>query len=369
MSPYVPMKYPEKEGSQMGPDGTVPVASISSRDMNLRDLPPMMTARAQVLHPNGFEVVELRTDSRHLLSFFEKNWRKAPEEVPVTSRIYALEKGPEFYGYGKGMSGRRWYCEETASLVVFDCTSYTTVKVSVRGLLSQVRTGPTMWLHGTPVSLRMGDRDFGLLLLGCSGGGKTTLTSRLRRMHTDAVQVVNDDWGAVCTESGSARFTGESRLHMKYMSVGTLRPDLKVSPRTHPSEHYSREHNPVSRLLITPAEVFGPTGVRDRTPIDLIVLVRREAGVAEGVRVLDPERAVSVLRRGEYSRYYGRREEFFNGSLFNLTEKDMDRNSYGHMRLFDKFPVVELGNVQRPEVVTGHLLDFCRRFSGKPAFL
>jgi len=170
--------------------------------------------------------------------------------------------------------------------------------------------------------------------------------------------MTNDDWGAVSLASRTTCHTGEQFLHMKYLSVATLRPELRVNPNSHTSEHFSGDpYDPVARLLISPYEVFGSAGLAPTNTIDLVVVLRRAAGVRPGLRALGPD-PTSMVEAGEYSEYYEGVERFMNGSLILASQEDVAQHRKHYDELFARLPAVELANVESADSVADRLLNY-----------
>ena len=315
--------------------------------------------KARISHPNGAAVISLKTDSPHLRKFFTQNWAQADLSEPVDAEIIALRGDSAHYGLDSSLDGVRSYYRNQQKILFLAHEAYANLKITVRGLCSQLAVPDVLWMHGCSLAIDMGAGDEGLMLLGRSGGGKTTITATLRQMlGKNKVRVINDDWGAVSMSDGRCMYTGENALHMKYISVNAHDPTICPSPSSFPSEHFSADPtDPLPRMLIKRSRVFGPEGIADSCQLAAIVLLRRAAGIRPGIGSLDND-AVRTIEEGEYSEYYDSTEQFFNGSLFTAEARDLARHRSLYGDLLNLIKVVELGNVELPETVAGKLLRY-----------
>jgi energy-coupling factor transporter ATP-binding protein EcfA2 len=240
----------------------------------------------------------------------------------------------------------------------FGNESYANLKVTTRGLVSSLMIPGVVWLHGCALTIDVEGERRSVMLIGRSGAGKTTLTAALRARLPGAVKIVNDDWGALSLLSGTITYTGEQRLHMKYMSVAALRPDLEPTPATHQSEEFRGDrYDPLPRLLISPTEVFGSDGVVESAALSRVFLVKRGKDVLPGIRSLSQTDALSEFERGEYSEYYTGPERFFNGSLFLHDDGLVQKARTLHAALFERFPPVSIGNTEHIDATAASVLE------------
>jgi hypothetical protein len=342
-----------------------PDSLLSLRSRRLSGIPERLAEFAQrivarIKYPGGAVRIALVTDSPHLAEFFRLNWLPEddagalPDATIVAMRASARAYRLQF----RALDHVRWFDRDERCVVQFGNESYTNLKVTVRGLVSWLGLNHIVWVHGCSMLLEHQGVSRGVIVVGRSGAGKTTLTAALRRRLPGAVQIVNDDWGPVSMLSNEIGFTGEQRLHMKYMSVATLRPDLEVTPVTHPSEHYHGDRfDPLPRLLISPSEVFGYDGLSMGGQLARIILLRRGSFVRPGTRDIHLESAVQEFERGEFSEYYSAAERFFNGSLFLHDDDALEVQRTLYRRLFEKFPPVAIGNCDDIEGVADEVLN------------
>lgn len=329
------------------PEKQIPLP-IKRRDVPLKKLPNGNCIEKQISIPTagGKRVVlSLRTDSEHLAKFFAANWPTDTSSGKPDAIITALKEGAAFYGLSPELDESRWFSPTTGQVRMFGNEFYGNIKITVRGLCSEVTPPEQVFLHGC--SLAIDGR--GVVLSGASGAGKTILTAALRQMLGPRAQIVNDDWGPCSLVDGNLQFTGEPYLHMKYPSVRALAPHLEVSPASHPSENFHGDTNdPRARLLIAPHQVFGHSGLQNKARLRLFIVVTRDLTAPPGVRYLS-QRDVKLLERGTYSRFYNRTEWFLNGSLFVIDENRQERERDRHRILLGNFPCIMVNNIVAPE--------------------
>jgi Phosphoenolpyruvate carboxykinase. len=289
--------------------------------------------------------LELLTDSNHLANFYSANWPADVSTLEPDARILAGKESATYYGLPQDFNNCRWYCPESRQVWMFGTEYYGNLKITVRGLCSELASDEEMFIHGCALSLY----NCGLILSGMSGAGKTTLTAALRQRLDSNVSVVNDDWGPLSLSSGLVRRTGEPYLHMKYPSVRSLAPALSIGPNTHRSENFQGDFNdPAARLLINPFDVFGQEGLCDDVTLKLFVVVIRNDSEPLSLRRLSTT-DLSILERGHYSAFYQRSEQFLNGSLFLMDDYRLMRTRQQHRALLERFHCVALNNSGSPQ--------------------
>jgi hypothetical protein len=295
--------------------------------------------------------IRLRTDSAHLARFFSSNWPTcAAQEAECDAEIIARSGPASQYALDDDWEEARWYCPASRQVWTLGSNYYGNLKITVRGLCSELAPQDEMFAHGCAMSFE----SRGMLLSGTSGSGKTTITGAMRSLARNSVRVVNDDWGPLSLSTRRVRFTGEPLLHMKYPSVRTIAPLFVPTPATHMSENYCGDPmDPHARLLVSREEVFGVDGVVDEVELGLFVLVRREPDRAVGLRELKPSDG-GLLERGSYSAFYHRTERFLNGSLFLLR---LDEQRRLHRRLLESMRCVAVNNVGPAERTADLILE------------
>lgn len=329
-------------------------------------VPRRLEAAAACLPTASGQFIRIRldTDSAHLASFFRLNWSgEATRPTAAEARILALRGNPEDYGLSSELRDSRWYCPENRQVWILGSEYYGNVKITVRGLCSELAPADDMFLHGCAMDVQ----GHGLVLCGMSGAGKTTLTAALRRALRDEVRIINDDWGPLSLRSGVLVFTNERRLHMKYASVRLLAPTMRMSPATHHSENFHGDpSDPRARLMIPPEHVFGLEGTLSKSSLSLIAVVVRHGSTRSRLRMLGVE-DLPLLEQGEYSRFYRRIEWFMNGSLFLFDDERMERQREGYRTLLRRFPVVMLENEGSADEGARLVLDVMRGVDQHPS--
>ncbi len=344
----------------MRPDSPLPLRTrvVSLGLIQAAEAHVRYRTKARVQHPHGSVVIELKTDSAHLDYFFRNNWLQAAPDSAPDGSIVALRGDAESYGLDQSLDGARHYHRTLRKVLYLAQEAYANLKVTVRGLCSEVCDDPLIWLHGCSLRIDLGSGMLGVVLLGRSGGGKTTITAALRRMLGNKVCVINDDWGAASLKTAATVYTGETRLHMKYISVNAHDPGIRPTPQKFPSEHYSQDPtDPVPRLLIPRSRVFSQAGIADSAPLTAAVLLQRAGHVRPGISELG-DSALDQLERGEYSDYYNSVEQFFNGSLFLSGRVRRERHKKLYSALLNQTNLIALGNVEPPDAVATRLLDY-----------
>jgi len=311
----------------------------------------------------GGRLIRLRldTDSPHLAHFFALNWPEPePGNAAFDARIVARRRAAASYGLPRELDDARWYCHETRQVWITGSEYYGNLKITVRGLCSELAPPDEMFVHGC--AMLVGGR--GLVLSGTSGVGKTTLTAAIRSLQSGAVRIVNDDWGPLSLATLDVRYTGEPRLHMKYPSVRALTPSLWPTPNSHPSENFHGDPgDPRARLMIAREEVFGPDGIADRGQLALFVVVARDEDEPASLYELNPD-DVDLVEHGRYSSFYARTECFLNGSLFlTLPEQRLAQRTL-HRRLLGTVRCVRVNNGGPPAHTVALILGALR---GVPA--
>lgn len=307
----------------------------------------LKTLRAGIPTARHFPIrIELQTDSQHLAKFFEGNWPSYSSGETPQARIIALKDPARCYGFPDSFDGSRWYCPESKQVWMFGREYYGNLKITVRGLCSELAPPEEMFLHGCALSVN----NSGLVLSGMSGAGKTTLTAALHQIFGPDLKLVNDDWGPLSLSTGILRFTEEPNLHMKYPSVRKLMPSLTIDPDTFPSENYSgNPEDAHARLLISPETVFGKEALLREAPLRLFVLVTRDHTKPALVRNLSAS-DLSFIEGGQFSEFYQRTEWFLNGSLFLTDEGRKERTRQQYRVLLRKYNCILVNNSETPRI-------------------
>ncbi len=320
----------------------------------IADLRLPYRAHASVRVPAGQIVVALVSDSAMLSNLFAGHWAQAGPDQEPDATLYALARPACGYGLDDTWDEARWWSQAGKMMMAFGCGPYRLVKACIRGICSAVSGDDMMFLHGCALSLGAGNGRRGVVIMGSSGAGKTTLVAKLLQHAEYPVTVVNDDWGAVSLSSGNLVNTGERMLHMKSSSVLALQPGFFASA---PSSAYSydfSEPDGADHLLVSPGSVYGARWNPGGAVIEQVVVIVREAPGWVPPRLVGE--AVRVLKSGGYSNYFQRRESFFNGSLILRKASDELREEQRHRRLLNHASLSWINNRGTPdELVDGFI--------------
>ena len=154
--------------------------SIKQRDLPRKDLSIRNGIEKRIGIPTAGGkriVLLLRTDSTHLARFFVENWPTDTSSTRPDATITALKRSAVRYGLEKEFDESRWFDPKTNQVWMFGNEFYGNIKITIRGLCSEISSFEQMFLHGC--SLVVDGR--GVVLSGVSGAGKTTLTTALRQ--------------------------------------------------------------------------------------------------------------------------------------------------------------------------------------------
>ncbi len=305
---------------------------------------------AKVLTATGSILVTLRTDSPKLGAWFHNNWGRAGKVPAADASLIALVHPPKHYGLSSLDGMARWWCEDGRELWCFGTESYTVLKVSVRGICSAVCSDSTLFAHGCTFELQRKNNSVGVLLMGASGAGKTTLMASLLSTPDVTARVVNDDWGSVCLETGLARATGESQLHMKWRSVQAFQPRLSEN-----TVSYIERSNDRPAVLIPPHRVFGVNCLTEQVKVSHAIVLTRDPRKPFSAHLAGV--SADFLEAGAYSSYYRGVEPFYNGALMLVDDHHLQRQREAYVRLTASTKTGLINNVLSPSTMTRAFLD------------
>jgi CobW/HypB/UreG, nucleotide-binding domain len=304
--------------------------------------------------PAGRLVVALVSDSSRLSRMFAANWAPAGTGQEPDATLYALARPACGYGLDETWDRTRWWSREHKMMVIFGADCYRLVKVCVRGICSAVTGDDILFLHGCALSVGTGSDRRGVIITGSSGAGKTTLVAGLLRHPEYQVAILNDDWGAVCLDSGTSASTGEKMLHMKSTSVQALRPGFFATAPAGSHLPDLTEPDRTARVLVPPEIVYGTAWNISAVAVEHVAVVMREpagwlppATGSEAVRVLEREGGSDLIHH---------HEAFFNGSLILMSEDDALLEERRYRRLLDRTTISWINNCHTPETLVGSFI-------------
>ena len=253
------------------------------------------TARVQTASAQAL-LIGLDTDSAHIATFFRQNWpqdARAAERHDghiIFRRTRATEDGsaaPEVPAILISPDARR--------AQITGCEYYTKIKTTLRALCSALAPPDEIFLHGCTLDVD----GVGLMICGESGAGKSTLAHAIMDRAGAAARLLNDDWGSLSLVDFAAAYTGEDRLHMKYRTVSSMRPELTLSPGRYASEDFAGNvEDTDARLMIPRADVFGAHRIVTATRVRRVLFISRGDPSAPFARPLSPEDAHLLTPQG-----------------------------------------------------------------------
>jgi len=262
-------------------------------------------------------LVELVTNSRHQYEFWCENWHPASGHVRPHGQIYSVTGVPDHEAHA-------YYCPETDTALFVNTEYYGQCKSWALGLAAVIleRKFNTHSIHGAAAEVA----GKGIVLIAPTGTGKTTQVNRL--MQHPQGKVIGDDWVYI---GHPADLGEEARLEV-------YQPEVSLYVRTENAENEPwlvpvfdrcKVENVVdvrgacespsckagdcmfeqgydycywgfgnSRALLPREWMMGPERVKDTTPIDLIVLLRRDESEPSVVE-LDEDGLIELLQEGK----------------------------------------------------------------------
>ncbi len=262
-------------------------------------------------------LVELITNSRHQYDFWCENWHPASGHVRPHGTIYSVS-GVE------GEDTHAYYCPETDTALFVNTEYYGQCKSWALGLAAVIleRKFNTHSIHGAAAEVA----GKGIVLIAPTGTGKTTQVNRL--MQHPKGMVIGDDWVYIGHPHGIAA-DDKLEVYQPEVSLYVRTENAENEPWLVPVFDRCRVENVVntrgdcenpsclegncmfeqgydycywgfgnSRALLPRDWMMGPAKVKDTTPIDLIVLLRRDED-APSVVELDEDGLIEVLKEGK----------------------------------------------------------------------
>jgi hypothetical protein len=261
-------------------------------------------------------LVRLVTNSRHQYEFWSENWHGAPENVRPHGFLYSVNGVPD-------REPHAFYCPTTDTALFVNTEYYGQCKSWALGLAAVIleRKFNTHSIHGAAAEVA----GKGIVIIAPTGTGKTTQVNRL--MQHPRGKVIGDDWVYIHHPTD---IPDDERLivHQPEVSLYVRTENAENEPWLIPIFDHCKVENVVdvkgaceapscreggcmfdqgyqycywgfgnSRAILPRQWMKGRSKVRDETPIDLIVLLRRDAD-AESVVELDEDALIAVLREG-----------------------------------------------------------------------
>jgi hypothetical protein len=317
-------------------------------------------------------VVELVTNSEHQARFWEANWWPADPASKPHAQIFAV-KGVE------GVEPSAYYCPELRTAVFLNTEYYGQCKSWALGIAAAVleKNFNTLSIHGA-TALYKGR---GVVIIAPTGTGKTTHSFKLF-LDKDG-KICGDDWAYVAFPDSvpqrpvapiiasqperSLYMRSESQKEQDWLrSVFDLSLSENATTRKEDCEypigadmcsatgrrcvfndgkHWCYYAFGNSRVLVKRDEILGPDKVVDEIPINLVVLLRRDDHSLPEEK-LNSERAIEILRKGEYMVLPGAGPKEKWGTTSNepwynpyLLELDNARQEYFFRSMFETWGV------------------------------
>ncbi|MCD0445036.1 hypothetical protein LO763_15575 [Glycomyces sp. A-F 0318] len=311
-------------------------SALSTEDRDLERLATALPLTAVSIETGDEPVpVGLISDSESLHARLREHWKCTTAKPRST--VVALAAPAASHQLDERLDQGRYWRPGGSQLWMTAATSYTEVKVAVRGLASFSAGAGVLFAHGCALSLGIDGRRHGVLVMGSSGAGKTTLVSSVKHDGGLEPRIVNDDWGPVGLDGAVAHYTGELKLHMKAQSILAFNSAYEF-PRT-PA--------PSDRLLVDPFSVFGEDVPASATALRHVIFIIRNRGERPGV--LEGRVDLDWLARGQYSPFYDANEPFLNGSLLLRDERRIEIERQKYRRLLDSCRVGLINNTGTPD--------------------
>jgi CobW/HypB/UreG, nucleotide-binding domain len=305
--------------------------------------------------PAGRVVVAFVCDSARLSRMFAANWAQAGTGQEPDATLYALAGPACRYGLDETWDRARWWSGDHKMMVVFGVGPYRLVKVCVRGICSAVTTDDQLCLHGCTLSVGAAADRRGVIIIGGSGAGKTTLVARLLRQPEYQVAVLNDDWGAVSLDSGVSVSTGERMLHMKSRSVQALCPGFFASVPARSYVPDRSEPDDAARILVPPDRVYRTAWNATAMVVEHVAVLVREPACWSPPR--QAGQAVMALEKEGGLGSVHHHEAFFNGSLILATDDDRLREERRYRRLLGRTTLSWINNCSTPESLVANFIS------------
>jgi hypothetical protein len=296
---------------------------------------PLLTKAKERLASTGFRsakanlngiVVELITNSEHQYSFWSYNWWQVDSGILPHAQIYSV------VGLDR-VEPSAYYYPPTNTALFVNTEYYGQCKSWALGMAAAIleKRFNTLSIHGATALYK----DRGVVIIAPTGTGKTTQSFKI--FQSKHGKICGDDWAYVSFPDSLPANSGERLIAKQperalYMRSETEREqgwlrrvfdrsmNENVTTRKEDCEYpegnemCSLTHRKCvfdsgegwcyyafgnSRTLVRREDLLGPEKVVNEVPINLVVLLRRDNHSPAEVK-LTPDRAIELLRKGEY---------------------------------------------------------------------
>lgn len=316
-------------------------------------------AEAHLTHQEYYEwnaniqgvVIQLRTNLPHLHDFWIENWYPAQLETDLEPHgvIYAV-------GFVPGREPRAYYSSESRTAIFFKSGYYGQLRSLALGMADDITSRMSDSYSVRGLALDFGGD--GLIMIAPKGVGKTTFFANLLR-HPKS-KIVADDIVFVRFAGDTIADSVERKLYMRTDFVEKF-PDLAVlfdkskcenvitsrnecangpcqrldNCRLDKGSPFCYEASPVSRAMLDPYWIAGPTKHIKRTSLKWILLFKNDP-VSPAVSSPSTEEAVRFCEEGLSQSGAMKSEPFFNQHILVKGSERIDSRRLFYKRLFEK---------------------------------
>ncbi|MBI2910218.1 MAG: hypothetical protein HYX92_21460 [Chloroflexi bacterium] len=275
-------------------DTNVPKSQMDELIQLARDFIPYDAMHAWSANINGI-VVQLVTNSDHLIDFWIENWFPiSPDVVRPHGVIYAVN------GIS-GMEPHAYYCSEVRTAVFVNTDYYGQCKSWALGIAADIMEmqHDIHSIHAAVVDIG----GSGIAIIAPTGTGKSTQSYGLV-LRVPNARMHSDDWAYVDYIGGihgRASATISERKFYLRTDIAETYPRMAEAFRRCKLENVGDTYSAIrnSRVILDPMWIGGPEKFIYTTRLRSVVLLRRdERSPAE--EKLDTEDAIDTLRKGEF---------------------------------------------------------------------
>lgn len=306
----------------------------------------------------GGVMLKLATNSPHLLDFWQENWYPSPLETELEPHgiIYGVKDA-----HGRDSSASYHPISRTGHL--FNSAFYPQLRALALGMVSDIggRMYDLQMVAGACVEVN--GKGIGLISPAGSGGG-THLANLLKRadakLHSYDGFFVRWNGAHPIADSVERKLLLKTDLaeklpeltrlfdRSKLENVVTKRDDCRTEACSHANlcpldrgEVRCYEASDISRGLVDPYWLGGPSKHVKRSPLTKIILLKREPFGAKVSRP-SPEAALKILEEGAILSGRGgyRSQPFYNPYLLETSSESLDQQRRQWVRLLNAVPLV-----------------------------